>query len=116
MDYGPTTMRKTTLPHKTTGLTSRFIQDYLNYMPCLDGFYKYKVNKETIEQVIADKSQTTLHRDVLVQELNRQYEGLAVSNEVRNNISLLANSNTFTIATAHQPNIFGGFLFFVNKI
>lgn len=85
-------------------------------MPCLDGFYKYKVNKETIEQVIADKSQTTLHRDVLVQELNLQYKGLAITDAVRNNISLLANNNTFTIATAHQPNIFGGFLFFVNKI
>ncbi len=109
-------MRKTTLPYTTTGVTSRFIQDYLNYMPCLDGFYKYKVNLDAFEQVIADKSKTTLNREVLVSELTQQYDGIALTEEVRTNISLLANDNTFTITTAHQPNIFGGFLFFLNKI
>ncbi len=109
-------MKKTTLPYKTTGVLPRFIQDYLNYMPCLDGFYKYKVNIEAFEQVIADKSQNKLNREVLVEELKQQYAGIALNELVRDNIALLADDNTFTITTAHQPNIFGGFLFFVNKI
>ncbi len=109
-------MKKTTLPYPTTGVLSRFIQDYLNYMPCLNGFYKYKVNLESFEQVIADKKQNVLHREVLVSELKQQYHGIGIGDAVRENIKLLADDNTFTITTAHQPNIFGGFLFFVNKI
>src|SRR5690606_28866393 len=35
---------------------------------------------------------------------------------VQQHIQLLEQSNTFTICTAHQPNIFTGYLYFVYKI
>lgn len=109
-------MKKTTLPYSTAGVLSRFLQDYLRYMPCLDGFYKYRVDIEAIKQVIADKSQNKLHREVLTTTLKQQYQGMGLHSLVRENLALLSDGNTFTITTAHQPNIFGGFLFFVNKI
>jgi uncharacterized protein YllA (UPF0747 family) len=52
----------------------------------------------------------------LFDELSQQYKGIEL-NELQNKhlVSLLSN-NTFTITTAHQPNIFTGPLYFIYKI
>jgi len=53
---------------------------------------------------------------VLVQELQKQYEGLSLAETLNTNIQLLLRENTFTVTTAHQPNIFTGPLYFIYKI
>ena len=55
-------------------------------------------------------------RDLLVRELTKQYERVSKSDRVQQNLELLKNENTFTICTAHQPNIFTGHLYFIYKI
>ena len=55
-------------------------------------------------------------RRLLVEQLEKQYEGLNESDSVKDNIKSLLDENTFTICTAHQPNIFTGHLYFIYKI
>lgn len=52
----------------------------------------------------------------MVQELRKQYKDLSLSESQEENLQLLLNDNTFTICTAHQPNIFTGPLYFIYKI
>ncbi|MEO6455957.1 MAG: bacillithiol biosynthesis cysteine-adding enzyme BshC, partial [Ginsengibacter sp.] len=48
--------------------------------------------------------------------LKEQYKNIRLTEKQQTNLSLLANENTFTICTAHQPNIFTGHLYFIYKI
>jgi bacillithiol synthase len=48
--------------------------------------------------------------------LSNQYTALQISTKLKDNIALLSSENTFTICTAHQPNIFTGHLYFIYKI
>ena len=56
------------------------------------------------------------NRKVLVEVLKSQYNDLAHCAKVSQNIDDLGNSNTFTITTGHQLNIFTGPLYFIYKI
>jgi bacillithiol biosynthesis cysteine-adding enzyme BshC len=51
-----------------------------------------------------------------VEQLNLQYKEFADCENVQRNIQLLLSNNTFTICTAHQPNLFTGHLYFIYKI
>lgn len=62
------------------------------------------------------KAAQPLRRDILADVLYAQYRHMELREEVRANIGLLQATNTFTICTAHQPNIFTGYLYFVYKI
>ena len=53
---------------------------------------------------------------MLAEQLEQQYLSVETSSTVKNNISALLDENTFTICTAHQPNIFTGHLYFIYKI
>jgi bacillithiol synthase len=67
---------------------------------------------------IEEKSRSYNHsfREVLSKELNAQYKGLEIKNIVQSNIEALNNSNTFTVVTGHQLNLFGGPLYIIYKI
>ncbi len=52
----------------------------------------------------------------MVNSLLKQYNGFSISQEVQNNIESLKNSNTYTITTGHQLNLFTGPLYFIYKI
>ena len=106
----------THLPYKQTGFFSRIVTDYLDQSPLLREFYEHEVNTEGIEAAMENRKQFPTDRKLLQTELRRQYEGIATSARVTNNIERLSNENTFTICTAHQPNIFTGTLYFVYKI
>lgn len=69
-----------------------------------------------MEAVIRTKKTQPLQRDLLVSALEQQYQGLDTDTAVQENISSLLHADTFTVCTAHQPNIFTGYLYFVYKI
>lgn len=106
----------THLPYRQTGYFSRIVTDYLDQSPLLREFYEHEVNIDGIEAAIEQRKQFPTDRKLLHNELRRQYEFVDTSSEVTNNIESLINNNTFTICTAHQPNIFTGNLYFVYKI
>lgn len=106
----------THLPYKQTGFFSKIVTDYLDQSPLLRAFYEHDVSLEGIEAAIENRKQFPTDRKLLQAELRRQYEGITASAKITSNIEKLGNQNTFTICTAHQPNIFTGTLYFVYKI
>lgn len=109
-------MKQIRLEHAEANILTRMVRDYLTTAPCLDGYYKYPFDINAFGQIIQDKQADHTNRQLLVQVLQKQYQPIGLEGEVKANVELLAHANTFTVTTAHQPNIFTGYLFFVYKI
>ncbi|WP_276485702.1 bacillithiol biosynthesis cysteine-adding enzyme BshC [Paraflavitalea pollutisoli] len=105
----------TQLPYVATGYFSKIVTDYLQQSPSIRPFYQHEPTLQGVQEAIRQRQQLPQHREALVTALKQQYAGLATHEAVNRNINLLANSNTFTITTAHQPAIFTGHLYFVYK-
>ena len=97
---------------------SPFFIDYLQQKDTLKPFYDRFPQLDNFgDQIAAKKSNfPQAYRTNLVTILQEQYTGLTLSPLVENNISLLGESNTFTVTTGHQLNIFTGPLYFIFKI
>ncbi len=106
----------TRLPYRQTNSFSKTVLDYLDHTEGLKPFYAHsQLCREFKKQLKQEKILTT-NRELLVQELKKQYEGVETSDKVKANIELLLSKDTFTITTAHQNNIFTGPLYFIYKI
>ena len=103
------------ISYQQTGYFSKLVIDYLNNAPQLQQFYSFPPTFEGLQQSI-EQRKNFQHRKVLVETLQKQYEGLNIDEKVFSNLQSLLNENTFTITTAHQPNIFTGPLYVVYKI
>lgn len=79
-------------------------------------FYEHDVSLEAFEKVIAQKNFDPKKRQILVEELEEQYKGVAASTATLENIQQLKQANCYTIITAHQPNLFTGPLYSIYKI
>ena len=104
------------IPYQKTGAFSKIVLDYLNGESSLKEFYENDPNIAGIKKAIKERKKHTYNRSLLVSELQKQYLHLQTNGKVKDNIDLLLDENTFTICTAHQPNIFTGHLYFVYKI
>jgi bacillithiol biosynthesis cysteine-adding enzyme BshC len=104
------------LQYSDTGYFSKIITDYLGKKKEISPFYNHATDLNGIKAAIEARKKFLNHRSVLVAELEKQYTLLNTSDEVKQNIRLLANENTFAITTAHQPVIFTGTLYFIYKI
>lgn len=94
------------------------IIDYLNQKPSLLSLYNRFPTLENFESQIEEKQANfnDSHRKILVTVLKQQYETVAVSKLTEQNIELLSNSDSFTVTTGHQLNLFTGPLYFLYKI
>lgn len=106
----------TAIPSAEIGYFSEIIVDYLNESPLLRPFYKHPWSLAGFRQAIVSRKAYNTNRTLLVEVLSSQYETVGLSEKVRSNIDALLEENTFTIVTAHQPNIFTGYLYFIYKI
>lgn len=106
----------TRLPYEKTGVFSKIATDYIAQAPELSPFYEHTPNLDGIKKAIAARQQFPTNRNLLVEELEKQYATVTRSKEVLENIKLLLSPDTFTITTAHQNNIFTGPLYFIYKI
>jgi len=106
----------TRIPYRQTGAFSRIVVDYIDQAEALKPFYADAPSLQGIQKAIAARQQFPGHRELLVQELKKQYEGLAIHPKVSANLNALLSPDTFTITTAHQNNIFTGPLYFIYKI
>jgi bacillithiol biosynthesis cysteine-adding enzyme BshC len=104
------------IPYKSTGYFSKLVIDYLEENKQLQNFYQHPVSLGGIQQAIKARQSFNTNRKLLVDELNKQYQNIQLSSKQKVNIELLLSENTFTITTAHQPNIFTGPLYFIYKI
>ncbi len=106
----------TRIPYRQTNSFSKIVLDYLDQSSALQPFYVHQPTAEGIRNAVAARKQTAIDREVLVSQLKNQYHSVSPDNAVVKNIDALLSGNTFTITTAHQPNIFTGPLYFLYKI
>ena len=106
----------TYVPYNETGYFSHLVTDYLGKHPDTLPFYSFNTDKAGIAQAISERANYPVNRPLLVSMLTRQYASLKVSDKVTANIQLLLHENTFTVCTAHQPNLLTGYLYFIYKI
>ncbi|GAC1441585.1 MAG: bacillithiol biosynthesis cysteine-adding enzyme BshC [Sediminibacterium sp.] len=106
----------THLSYQHTNYFSRIVSDYLQQSPSLRPFYKHAPDLEGVKSAIKARKTFNTPRSLLVSVLKEQYAGLPLTDQAAANINALLDENTFTVTTAHQPNIFTGPLYFIYKI
>lgn len=95
---------------------SKIITDYVSNADLLKPFFAFEVNEEGVKKAIEERKKHPVDRQLLTEFLRGQYANLPVNETVNSNIDLLAKENTYSVVTAHQPNIFTGHLYFLYKI
>lgn len=101
--------------YEQTGYFSKLAIDYINGSEKLRQFYNLSPDIEGIQKSLEQRKDFKF-RKILVEHLQEQYEGIEVPVKVSENIASISEENTFTVTTAHQPNIFSGPLYVVYKI
>ncbi|RZT00311.1 bacillithiol biosynthesis cysteine-adding enzyme BshC [Aquimarina brevivitae] len=111
-------MSTESIPFRDTNYFSSLLCDYLDekeqLQSCYDNFPHLANFKDQIDA--KGKSFSLENRAVLVQVLQKQYRKIETTKKVNANIDSLGASNTFTITTGHQLNLFTGPLYFLYKI
>ena len=106
----------TRIPYRQTGFFTNIVLDYLDQAEQLTPFFSFAPGLQGIQKAVEERKKHTVDRKALVAELKKQYSGVAAGTAVQNNIEALLSEKTFTITTAHQPNIFTGPVYFIYKI
>jgi bacillithiol biosynthesis cysteine-adding enzyme BshC len=106
----------TRLPYRQANHFTQIILDYLDHAESLKPFYVHSPSLQGIQKAIEARKNFSVNRQVLAEELQKQYAGVTTTQQVTKNIEALLSENSFTIVTAHQPNIFTGPLYSVYKI
>lgn len=109
-------METVCIPYQSTGFFSDLIADYLDQKENLKPFYEFAPDEQGLQQAIARRKQFPVNRKLLVEVLKKQYHNYVVHPSVAANIESLLDENTFTVCTAHQPNLMTGYLYFIYKI
>jgi bacillithiol biosynthesis cysteine-adding enzyme BshC len=104
------------IPYHQTGAFTPIVHDYLSRAESLRPFYGGAADVEGIAFAIQNRKKTKTNRAALVDALGNQYGGLDNTEKVMAAIRSLENEHTFTVCTAHQPNLFTGPLYFLYKI
>lgn len=104
------------IDYKTTQFFNNLVLDYLDRKEHLAPFYAHYPDLDGIKASIQAKQQHKIDRNTLVTVLKEQYKAYHTSPKVAENIEALLSENTFTICTAHQPNLMTGYAYFIYKI
>lgn len=104
------------ISYRETESFTKIILDYIDHAEQLWPFFLHSPDVEGFKKAIELRKKYPTDRKVLCEELKALYSTVSTSDQLNRNIELLASSNTFTICTAHQPNIFTGHLYFIYKI
>ncbi|HEY0059758.1 MAG TPA: bacillithiol biosynthesis cysteine-adding enzyme BshC [Flavisolibacter sp.] len=104
------------VPYRDTNAFSAIVSDYVEGKASLQPFYSAAPTVDGVRETIVRKENQALHREVLVAALREQYQQIEVHKNVGDNIEALRTDTTFTVCTAHQPNLFTGPLYFIYKI
>ena len=106
----------THVPYAETGYFSKLVTDYISDDACIKPFYSLPPTAEGLATAIKERANYPINRKALVTALTKQYEHLSKHARVEENIQQLLSENTFTVCTAHQPNLLTGYLYFIYKI
>ncbi|QES89715.1 bacillithiol biosynthesis cysteine-adding enzyme BshC [Rhizosphaericola mali] len=106
----------TNLSFSDTGFFSKIAVDYREAREEMRPFYLHDVSLDGVNAAIENRKQFAQNRQILHDELRLQYQGIELTEKENLHIDLLKSNTTFTITTAHQPNIFTGPLYMMYKI
>lgn len=109
-------MQAITISHQDTRSFSPLVEDYLSAHPDLLSFFRFFPDDKGLKQAVAARKQFPVDRETLVAVIREQYRGYELSPKLADNIVSLQSENTFTVCTAHQPNLLTGYLYFFYKI
>jgi bacillithiol biosynthesis cysteine-adding enzyme BshC len=104
------------LSYRSTNSFSAIATDYVEGNSQLKPLYAFSADLAGVQSAIDQRKKFPTNRKLLVEHLQQQYKNIPLSETLRANIESLSEENTFTITTAHQPNIFTGHLYFIYKI
>jgi bacillithiol synthase len=103
------------LPYESTGMFSGLVLDYLKGKDEVKTLYKHSVDLNGVRDAIKERKAFSTDRVLLAEVFTGLYNDNAHPKQLQH-IEWLRSENTFTICTAHQPNIFTGYLYFIYKI
>lgn len=103
------------IEYKDTGMFSRLIADYLGDEKFIKDFYAHPTNLTGIASSIEERRKFPTNRTKIVAAFKEAYSHSSPSTKQLEHIEWMAEDNTFTVCTAHQPNIFSGYLYFIYK-
>lgn len=106
----------TYVPYRETGYFSQLVTGYLDGHKDIQQFYTFSPDKAGLTKAIEERCKYPVNRQLLVTALTRQYVSLSHTPLTEKNLRSLSDENTFTVCTAHQPNLLTGYLYFVYKI
>lgn len=106
------------ISYQDSGYFTPIINDYLEQKTNLQPLYNRFPTLGNFGAQIIEKQGNfdDALRKPLVSVLKKQYQKIAVSTLTAKNITALEGSNTFTVTTGHQLNLFTGPLYFLYKI
>ena len=106
------------ITYQNSGYFSKLIVDYLDQKSELKSLYNRFPTLENFRLQIEEKSKNfpIENREILAKALLNQNQKFEISEATSTNIELLKKSNTYTITTGHQLNLFTGPLYFLYKI
>lgn len=96
--------------------SSVLIRDLVAEKSAISSFISRPFSTENLHQQAQEKVFDAERRTVLVQQLIAQNAGVSLSNQTHENIELLKQSNSFTITTGHQLNLWTGPLYSIYKV
>ncbi len=106
----------TKISYRNTNSFSKLVLDYLDGAEQLKEFYSFPTNIEGLKKSIEKRKDFPVNRALLEAQLTEQYKNIQISTKLQTNIEALLSEDTFSVCTAHQPNIFTGHLYFIYKI
>lgn len=98
------------------GKFNSLIRDYLNQSPETQKLYSRFPDAEALTKQSADKLKSYSNRQTLCRVLERQLDGLELTELQLENLKKLRQDNTLTITTGHQLNLFTGPVYIFYKI
>jgi bacillithiol biosynthesis cysteine-adding enzyme BshC len=106
------------ISYQNSGYFSPLMNDYLDQKNNLSSLYNRFPTLENCKEQILEKQANfnETSRKTLVSILQKQYLNVETSVLTKQNIDALSNTNTFTVTTGHQLNLFSGPLYFLYKI
>lgn len=102
---------------ESTASFSRLAFDYVADKAVFNDFIAHSFSADGVEAAMIERMAfSNESRELLVQTLKQQYGKLAEEKELANQIHKLLSPDTFTVVTAHQPNLLTGPAYFIYKI
>lgn len=104
------------IPYAATQRFAPLVVDYLAQAADLRELFTYTPDRAGLRQAAAERRFDPASRAILCKAIEGQYEGLSLTDAVRDNLAALRNTDALTITTGHQLCLFGGPLYLTYKI